>query len=316
MKILITGITGLFGSYLAKEFSDIGEIHGLKRPESSDRLIPNDLTVIWHEGDLSDMESLEAALQDADLVIHSAGKVSFDPRDKDSLFEINVTGTTNLVNAMLNVGVKKLIHVSSVSAIGRSSEQKLLDENYKWTESPLNTDYAVSKYWAELEVWRGEQEGLDVLIVNPSVILGKVSDDRSSTALYHYVLEENRYYPLGDLNYIDIRDAVALTKQLYQKNQWGERFIISAGSIPYREFFKQMAESFGKKAPTVHASPWMLKLAVLFAGVMRGLGLSKNPLNKKTAMISSQKINYTNAKVQNILNFQYRSLKDTFSWAK
>ncbi|MEP1956098.1 MAG: NAD-dependent epimerase/dehydratase family protein, partial [Algoriphagus sp.] len=182
MNILITGITGLFGSYLAKEFARLGAIHGFIRPESSLRLLEDvDFPITWHKGDLADIESIEEALGGIDLVIHAAGKVSFDSRDKDSLHHINVDGTTNLVNAMLNTGVKKLLHVSSVSAIGRSPELMKLDENFKWTESPLNTDYGISKYLAELEAWRGEQEGLQLIVVNPSILLGKVSDDRSST---------------------------------------------------------------------------------------------------------------------------------------
>lgn len=316
MKILITGITGLLGSYLAREFSALGEIHGLRRPNSNPALLENEIAVTWHLGELSDIESLESALEGMDLVIHSAGLVSFDPRDTDALFKVNVTGTANLVNAMQNTGVSKLIHISSVSAIGRSPEQLELDEDFKWIDSPLNTDYAISKYWGELEVWRGQQEGLDVLIINPSIILGKVSDDRSSTAIYHYVLEENRYYPKGDLNYIDVRDAATLIRLLYEKKRWGERFIASAGSISYREFFERMAKIFDKKAPNTEASPLMLRFAVIFAGIMRKLGISKNPLNKKTAMISSQKISYSNAKVSRMLNFNYRSLEETFSWAK
>ncbi|MFC3416398.1 NAD-dependent epimerase/dehydratase family protein [Algoriphagus hitonicola] len=316
MKVLITGITGLLGSYLAKEFSSLGEIHGLRRPNSNSTLLEKDLQVNWHEGELSDIESLESALEGMDLVIHSAGLVSFDPRDTDALLKVNVTGTTNLVNAMQNTGVKKLIHISSVSAIGRSADQFELDEDFKWVDSPLNTDYAISKYWGELEVWRGQQEGLNILIINPSIILGKISDDRSSTAIYHYVLEENKYFPIGDLNYIDVRDASTVIRLLYEKGLWGERFIVSAGSISYREFFQRMAETFGKKAPSIKASPMMLRFAVIFAGIMRKLGLSKNPLNKKTAMISSQKVSYSNAKVSQTLNYSFRSLEETFSWAK
>ncbi|WP_297336682.1 NAD-dependent epimerase/dehydratase family protein [Algoriphagus sp.] len=316
MKILITGITGLLGSYLAKEFSSKGEIHGFRRPHSSAKLLDENLPVIWHEGELSDIESLESALEGIDLVIHSAGLVSFDPRETNALFKVNVTGTANLVNAMQNTGVKKLIHISSVSAIGRSADQFKLDEDFKWVDSPLNTDYAISKYWGELEVWRGQQEGLQVLIINPSIILGKITDDRSSTAIYHYVLEENRYYPTGDLNYVDVRDTSTVIRLLFEKELWGERFIVSAGSIPYREFFERMANVFGKKAPRIKANPTLLRFAVIFAGIMRKLGLSKNPLNKKTAMISSQKISYSNEKVCQALDFRFRSLEETFSWAK
>lgn len=317
MKILITGITGLFGSYLAREFAGLGEIHGFRRSNSSTRLLDNvEFPITWHEGKLSDIESLEDAMTGMDLVIHAAGKVSFDSKEADSLHRINVAGTTNLVNAMLNTGVKKLVHISSVAAIGRSPELMKLDEDFKWVETPLNTDYGVSKYLAELEVWRGEQEGLDLIVVNPSIILGKISDDRSSTDIYHYVIDENSYYPKGNLNYIDVRDAARQVRELVEKEVWGERFILNKESIPYKEFFEKMALVFGKKAPNKAVGPVMLKVAVFFNTVFRKIGLSKSPLNKKTAMISQQKVFFDSSKVNKLLGSSYHSLEDTFEWSK
>jgi len=317
MKILITGITGLFGSYLAREFSELGEISGLIRHSSSKRLTENmESDVHWLEGDLADIDSLEAALQGIDLVIHAAGMVSFDSKDESMLYQTNVKGTANLVNAMLLVGVKKLVHVSSVAAIGRSQELLVIDENFKWTESPLNTIYGNSKYYGELEAWRGEQEGLTLLVVNPSILLGKIADDRSSTDIYHYVLEENRYYPSGNVNYIDVRDAAKITRLLVEKNKWGERFILNKEDIPYQKFFQIMGDQFGKKAPNKAINPVLLNLVVIFNGIFRKLGLSKSPLNKKTALISKQKTFFENKKTRELLNFQYLSLEDTFSWAK
>ncbi|MDR7128663.1 nucleoside-diphosphate-sugar epimerase [Algoriphagus sp. 4150] len=317
MKILITGITGLFGSYLAKEFASLGEIHGFRRIDSSSRLLEGvGFPIIWHEGELSDIESLEESLEGMDLVVHAAGKVSFDAHDEESLHRTNVDGTTNLVNAMLNTGVKKLVHVSSVAAIGRSPELLQLDENFKWVESPLNTDYGVSKYLAELEAWRGEQEGLDLLVVNPSILLGRISDARSSSDIYHYVLEENSYYPKGDLNYIDVRDAAGQVRELVEKEAWGERFILNKEQISYREFFEKMAAVFGKKAPSKPVSPIMLRAAVFFNAIFRKIGLSKSPLNKKTAMISQQKVFFDNTKVNKLLGSSYRSLDETLNWSK
>lgn len=317
MKILITGITGLFGSYLAKEFAALGDIHGFRRTNSSLRLLERiEFPISWHEGELSDIESLEAALEGVDLVVHAAGKVSFDADDEESLHRINVVGTINLVNAMLNTGVKKLVHISSVAAIGRSAELMRLDENFKWVESPLNTDYGISKYLAELEAWRGEQEGLDLIVVNPSILLGKISDDRSSSDIYHYVMDENSYYPKGDLNYIDVRDAAKQVRQLVEKEVWGERFILNKERISYKEFFEKMATAFGKKAPSKAVSPFVLKVAVFFNTVFRKIGLSKSPLNKKTAMISQQKVFFDNSKVNKLLKSNYYSLDETLEWSK
>ncbi len=317
MKILITGITGLFGSYLAREFSELGEIYGFARSSSSSRLTEGfDFPVKWKEGDLGDIDSLENALQDIDLVIHSAGFVSFDPSDEKKLYQTNVTGTANLVNAMLLSGVNKLIYVSSVAAVGRSQEQNVIDENFKWVASPLNTSYAHSKYYGELEAWRGEQEGLDLIVVNPSVLLGKIADNRSSTEVYQYVLKENTFYPGGNINYIDVRDAARITRLLLEKDAWGERFILNRESLPYGEFFRIMAKEFGKMPPSKELKSGLLHVAVFINGILRTLGLSKSPLNKKTAKVSQLKTRFDNKKVNDLLNYEYRPLQETFRWAR
>jgi nucleoside-diphosphate-sugar epimerase len=317
MKILITGATGLFGSYLSKKFVEEGEIFALKREHRSKGLLErSDARINWVDGDILDPLSLEEAMEDIDLVIHSAGMVSFNPGDEDELMKINVTGTANVVNAMLAKGVKKLIHISSVSALGRSTEAKVSDENTPWVESKLNTPYAISKYQAELEVWRGMQEGLEALVVLPTIILGKVSDDRSSTQIYHYVLEESKFYPAGTVNFIDIRDAVEITYRLYKKNLWGEKYILNQGAVTYKEFFETMAKVFGKKAPSKQVSPFQIKLAIFFIWIGRLMGLTKNPLNRQTAMLSQLSITMDNKKVQQEINFRYRSLEESFKWAR
>lgn len=317
MNILITGITGYFGSHLAREFSRLGQIHGLKRKSSDPQLLSStDFSVIWHEGDVSDMDSLLEALKEIDLVIHSAGMVSFSSKDEDQLYKINTEGTANLVNAMLTLGVKRLVHVSSIAAIGRTTEVKDYDEDFKWVDSPLNSGYALSKYWGELEVWRAEQEGLDTLVVNPSVLLGKSSYEKSSGSIYQYVLKGNLFFPKGNINYIDIRDAASITRLLVEKNAWGERFILNKESLPYKHFFFEVAKTFGAKAPKIPISTGLLRIALPVIGLLKLLGLSKSPLNRQLASNAQRKIYYSNAKVQARLDFKYRDLSATLEWAK
>lgn len=317
MNILITGITGLFGSQLAKEFSKLGKIHGLKRDHSSLELLQDlDFEIHWHQGDIFDVDTLLSALIGIDLVIHSAGLVSFLSRDRERLFEVNTIGTANLVNAMLSAGVGKLVHVSSVAAIGRSPELIAINEEFKWAESPLNTEYAVSKYWAELEAWRGAQEGLDLIVVNPSVLLGKSSYGRSSAEIYSYVLDENKFFPKGDINYIDVRDAAIITRALVENQAWGERYILNKESLSYRDFFSEIASVFGKKAPKIPLSNWQISLGTSLISLLRAFGWSKIQLNKKTAMLSQQTIRFENEKVQNFLGHHYFSLRESLEWAK
>lgn len=318
MKIIITGITGLFGSYLARAFMDQGEVHGIKRSDSDLSLV-QDIhdQIIWHEGDINDYPSLEMAFQGIDLIIHAAGLVSFQSSDEKKLLKINVEGTANVVNVMLDKGIKNLIHISSVSALGRTSENLNIDEDHKWSMSPLNTSYAISKYLGELEVWRGAQEGLDVMVVNPSVLLGKLADKRSttasSTAVYDYVIKENKFFPKGNINYIDIRDAATITLELFKLGKWNERFILNKESISYQQFFLAIANHTGNNAPKWAVSDRYIGVVNIYFKIK---GIFSNSLfNKKAAMAAQLPIIFDNTKTSNLLDFSYRSLDDTLSWA-
>ncbi|PSL02915.1 NAD-dependent epimerase/dehydratase family protein [Cecembia rubra] len=317
MKILITGATGLFGSYLTRKFASLGEIYALARPESDKRLLRSFADQIhWIEGDLLDEVSLEEALLGKDLVIHSGGMVSFRSEDKDKLMQVNAKGTENLINGMLASNVEKIIYISSVAALGRSPELKSIDESHKWTESDLNTPYAISKHHAELEVWRGVQEGLKAIVVYPSILMGKIDDGRSSTQIYNYVLEENSYYPKGTINYIDVRDAADLVFRIHQKELWNEGFILNKEGISYQRFFEEMAYSFGKKVPNKEVKDWMINFALFFTWLGKKLGINKSPLNRQTAMLAQLEAVMDNSKVDKLIEFQYTSLGETLDWAK
>jgi len=314
MNIMITGITGLFGSYLAKEFRNYGQIHGLKRA-SSDLELTRELNgqVVWHEGDVNDYQSLEVAFEGMDMIIHAAGLVSFNSSDEKKLLEVNVGGTTNVVNVMLQKEIKNLIHISSVAALGRTSENLQVDENQKWTASPLNTAYAISKYLGELEAWRGAQEGLDILVVNPSVLLGKIADKRSSSAIYQYVLKEKKFFPKGNLNYIDVRDAATITLALFKMGKWNERFILNRESMSYQDFFNKVAKEFGKKPPEWPASNKFLKLISSWYQLKAIFG--STDFNKEAIKSAQLPIVFENTKINSLLDYTYRSLEETLTWA-
>ncbi|SIS60828.1 NAD-dependent epimerase/dehydratase family protein [Belliella pelovolcani] len=315
MKILITGATGLVGRYLARSFSELGEIYGLKRSDSQieDLDIP---TIQWRTGDITDYQSLEVAFEGMDVIIHAAALVSYESKDADRLMKINVEGTTNVVNVMLDQGIKKLIHISSVAALGRSPELTEIDETHKWIASPLNTPYAISKYHADLEVWRGAQEGLSVMVLYPSVVLGKIADNRSSTQMYNYVLEENKYYPKGTVNYIDVRDLSAATVKLYQAGRWGEHFILSAGAISYKAFFEELAKAFDKKAPYKPVTAISLKLLLFFTKIAKAFSINKLPLSPQTAMLAQRKFILSNKKLISAIDYEFHTLQNTLKWAR
>ncbi|WP_143962851.1 NAD-dependent epimerase/dehydratase family protein [Litoribacter populi] len=317
MKILITGITGLFGSYLAKAFKSMGEIHGLKRADSQlDLLSDVQNDIHWHEGDINDYQSLEEAFQGMDLIIHAAGLVSFRNGDEGKLLKVNVEGTANVVNVMLGLDINKLIHVSSVAAIGRNPEKMLMDEKEKWVNSELNTPYAISKYLGELEAWRGAEEGLDLIVVNPSVLLGKVSDNRSSTAIYDYVLEEKKFFPKGNVNYIDVRDAANITVELFEKNAWGNRFILNNEGVRYLEFFRATAQILERKAPKWPVPSRLIRFADYFFKLKGFISRNTPSFSKKAVKAAQYPIVFDNTKVNKLINYHYTPLNKTLEWAK
>ena len=316
MNILITGVTGLFGRELAKAFCSLGTIHGLRRSNSSftDPELAG-LSIQWHEGDILDFSSLLDAVAGMDLVIHAAGKVSFLPQDDKEVYKVNHEGTIHVVNALLAAEVPKLVYVSSVAALGQIPDQEDYDEQSTWVDSPDQTSYAISKYKAELEVWRGEQEGLQVLVVNPAVLLGKISYTRSSGILYQAIRKGLPFFPAGNLNYIDARDAAAITRDLVANQAWGERFILTKESIPYQVFFQKATQVFGGIAPTRVVPNWgitwgfpLLKMFFLLFG-------KKLPMSAAMARNAQQKTRYQNHKVEAYLQFSYRDLQETLSWA-
>ncbi len=317
MNILITGITGLVGSELARAFSTLGTIHGLKRGGSDlSALGLQGLPIHWHEGDILDFNSLLEAMEGIDLVIHSAGKVSFLPKDEKSLFQVNHQGTAQVVNALLAAGVPKLVYVSSVAALGQVPEQEEYDETSTWVDGPDQTAYALSKYRAELEVWRGEQEGLQVLVVNPALVLGKLAYARSSGALYQLVLKGTPFFPTGNLNYIDVRDVAAITRALVEKEAWGERFVLSKESIPYQTFFQQAAQAFGGSVPKRSLPNGLISWGFPILKTLAWV-IGKNfPMTASVARNAQRKTRYNNQKVERYLQFRYRELQDTLSWAK
>ncbi|MDI9873454.1 NAD-dependent epimerase/dehydratase family protein [Flectobacillus rivi] len=320
--VLITGITGLVGSFVAKQFLDKGhQVAGLRRASSDLSLLADIQTQIhWIEGDVLDVLSLEKALVGIDIVVHAAAVVSFAPKDAELMNKVNIEGTANVVNACLDAAVSKMCFISSVAALGRKlpqeyvqGQQVTLNEKSTWEEDPLNSTYAKSKYLAEMEVWRGVAEGLNAVIVNPSVILGEADWNKSSTQLFKYAAGEPTYYPKGTINYIDILDLSACVYQLATSDIAGERFILNAGVIPYQNFFAQIANALGKKAPNKVVSETMSEILWRIEALRSWITGSTPILTKETARSSKFNFYFDNTKIKKQLNFDFRSFEDTIT---
>ena len=308
-KTFITGATGLVGTHLIKQLVKPGKkIKALYRTE-----IPfSNTNIEWIKGDIFDAVLLEEILSDVDEVYHCAGKVSFNPKDKKQLFKTNVEGTANIVNACLNTSVKKLLHVSSVSALGRIRENTTVNETMHWSEETSNSIYGESKYLAEMEVWRGIAEGLSAVIVNPTIILGAGDWNKGSSEIFKTIYNEFPYYSEGVTGFVDVNDVVTAMIALMNNDISAERFIISAENISYKELFYLIAEAFHKKPSRKKITPFMAA-AVWRLEAMRSLFTGKAPfITKETARTALAKVYFDNNKLlQTLPGFRYTPLKDS-----
>lgn len=311
--IAVTGATGLLGQMVIQQLTTAGiRVRALSRKKvDADR--NNHQLVEWYQADILDPVSLHDSLAPVEGVIHAAALVSFNPRHRKQLYYTNVLGTRNVVNACLSLGIRRLTHISSVAALGRTKNQSLIDEDNPWTDSSLNSYYAESKYYAELEVFRAQEEGLSTVILNPSVILSRGDWNNSSARLFRYAYYQIPFYIDGTLNYVDGRDVAALAVQLHRSSVEGERFIASAGSISFREFFEQVAECFQRKPPRIRVSGLALHLLSGAEYIRSWLG-GDPIITRETARLAGSCFTYDNRKIRNCLGFTFQSLTSTLEW--
>jgi nucleoside-diphosphate-sugar epimerase len=314
--IAITGANGLLGSYIVRKLVVQNEKFVALKRKGSDLSLLKDIkeSITWREADILDSVSMEEALEGVTHVIHAAAMVSFNPRSRDQIYNVNVQGTKNTVNACLATGVKKLVHISSVAALGRLKGQTSIDERHNWVDNSLNSTYAETKYLAELEVFRAHEEGLNTVILNPSVILAAADWKKSSAKLFKYVWDERPFYIDSQLNYVDVRDVANAVHQLLHAHYPGERFILNAGNITLHDFFSQIADRFKKRPPGIKLSTPLVKV-IAFLERYRSRMVGAEPLiTSETARLANTRFLYQNEKIKNTLNFKFEAFDKTLDW--
>jgi dihydroflavonol-4-reductase len=263
--VLVTGGTGFLGSYIIKELVERNyPVRAIRRSTSKlPFYIPAKIfeQIEWVEGDILDPVSLDEAMEDVDTVIHSAAIISFNPADKKKMYHVNVQGTANVVNTAIEKNVSRLVHISSVAALGRSKTGGRVNEERGWLNSNLNTHYAISKYKAEMEVWRGIGEGLNAVIINPSTVLGFGDWDTSSCRIFKTIYHEFPWYSTGINGFVDIEDVARTTVLLMQSDIKEQRFIANGDNWTFQQLFNTIADGFGKKHPRRKATPFLGNLA-------------------------------------------------------
>jgi dihydroflavonol-4-reductase len=314
--IAVTGANGLLGSFIIRELMKQNlPFVALKRKDSDLSLLKDVCSDIqWLEGNVLDPVALDEAFKNISHVIHAAAMVSFNPRARRKIFDVNVLGTRHIVNACLANDVKKLVHISSVAALGRLKNQDSIDETQTWTDSPLNSTYAESKYLSELEVIRGQEEGLETVILNPSVILAGADWNKSSAKLFKYVWDEKPFYIESYLNYVDVRDVARASVHLLQGNHSGERFILNGGSMHLSDFFSALAARFRKKAPSIRLNKGLLQVIAFLESIRSRVAGPEPLITRETARLAGTRFHYQNKKIEKHLNFRFQTIDETLDW--
>jgi dihydroflavonol-4-reductase len=309
--ILVTGGAGLLGKELITQLLQQGKpIKALYNKTPLPNFNSNLVQQI--QCNILDVVGLEEAMQGVEQVYHCAAIVSFNPKQKQQMFKINIEGTANIVNAALTARVKKLVHVSSVAALGRIREDKPIDETMNWTPETSNSAYGQSKYLAEMEVWRGIAEGLSAVIVNPTIILGNGNWDDSSTKIFKNVYNQFPWYTTGSTGFVDVKDVAKIMIELMQSNITAQRFIISAENKTYQQVFNLIANAFGKKLPTKKVTPIIASLAWRVEAIKSWFTKNEPLLTKETTKTALAKVTFDNSKLlKHLPNFTYNKLEDT-----
>ncbi|WP_256010659.1 NAD-dependent epimerase/dehydratase family protein [Desertivirga xinjiangensis] len=311
--VLVTGATGFLGSELIRQLNESGgHIRALKRSGSAIPEVLKELDIEWVNGDLLDYFSLEAAFDGITHVYHCAAQVSFDPAYKKHVLKTNQVGTYHIVNLCLDNNVEKLVHVSSVAALGEARHGGEVTEQTHWEFNGKQHGYSISKYESEMEVWRAIAEGLNAVIVNPSVIIGANAGKAGSGQIFDMVQRGLRFYTRGSLGVVDVEDVAKAMILLMDSELSAERYILNAENLACRQLFKQTSECFGIKAPNLEAKPWLMEIGWRAAGLL-SLFTGKNyALTKDSARSSLRLHQYSSSKFLSAFpKFQYKPISNT-----
>ncbi|WP_179343326.1 NAD-dependent epimerase/dehydratase family protein [Winogradskyella ursingii] len=322
--ILVTGGTGLVGSHLLFKLLENGEnVRAIYRREKtlervkqvfsyfSDNVDDLFNAIDWVEANVTNIPQLQKAFDSITKVYHCAAFVSFEPDKYKTLRKINIEGTANIVNLCISHDVKKLCYVSSIAAIGHhANPKKLIDEQTVWNPEDDNSVYAITKYGAELEIWRGTQEGLNAVIVNPGVILGGgYWHTGGSGSLFKQIKNGMPYYTTGITGYVDVWDVINCMYNLMNSTIKNEGFILVSDNLSFKDFQFMVAEILEVQPPKKEAKPWLLAIAWRLDWLSFKLFGKRRSLSKQMAKSAVSITKYNNSKIKETLNFQFKPIK-------
>ncbi len=324
--ILVTGGTGLVGSHLLfKLVSGNEKVRAIYRREKTLKRVKHVFSyfsasaeelfnkIEWVKADINDIPKLKDAFKDITHVYHCAAFVSFEPDKYLTLRKINIYGTANIVNLCITNAVKKLCYISSIAAVGHhNNPEKLINENTAWNPEEDNSVYAITKYGAEIEVWRGTQEGIDAVVVNPGIILGAgYWNSGGSGNLFKKIHKGMRHYVNGITGYVDVWDVVTAMNQLMKSDIKNQSFILVSENLSFKTFQTKTANALHVKPPTKEVKPWLLSIAWRLDWLQFKLFGKRRQLSKQSAKSILSVSKYDNSKIRNTLNFEFKPIDES-----
>jgi len=322
--ILVTGGTGLVGAHLLYALVKGGDqVRAIHRKSSDLEAVKNvfsyytnepDLLfdkIEWMVADITDVPSLTNAFKGIEYVYHCAAYISFNPRHLSILRKVNAEGTANIVNFSLAEGVKKLCYISSIATLGKSNNGSLITEETEFNPEDKNSVYSITKHDAEMEVWRGTQEGLDAVIVHPGVILGEGIWSSASGGILRTVNKGVKYYTTGGVGIVDVQDVAKAMVLLLKSDLKNDHYILVGKNINYREFLSKIAENLHKKAPQKSISKGMMTAFASVDWFSNKLFRTKRKLLKATVRSLYNESFYDASKIEKEINFNYTPYEKT-----
>ena len=323
--ILVTGATGILGRVIVLELLKRGKtVRATKRKSSNLEEVKNSFgfytenpdeffnKIEWINVDFEDIYSLQKALVGVEEVYHCAAKVSFHPKDKRKMYKTNIEGTKQLLYASENSSVKKFLFVSSIAVLDGFNENGELDESSDFNPKIDHSAYAISKHFAEMEVWRASAEGLNVAIVNPGLIIGSGNWNESSGTLFKE-LGENAFTFSGGTSYVDVRDVAKISVELMENNIFGERFILISENKKYEEIANFIKQKLGKPATKIIPNG-LLKVGVFLNTILGWLISPLKMANKVNVQSVTEFNKISNKKIKEKLNYQFISVEESLAF--
>ena len=325
--ILVTGGTGLVGSHLLFHlasksmpvraiYRDAAKLDTVRKifafyTDEADALFRQ---ILWSEASLNDVPALEEAFSGVTHVYHCAALISFDPGDFKALVRANEIGTANVVNLCINHKVRKLCYVSSIAAFGKSPTNPQIDEDTEWQVADTNP-YALTKHLAEMEVWRGTQEGVPAVIINPGVIIGPGYWDSGSGRLFRIAEMESRFYPPGGSGFVSVGDVIRMMVQLMESEIENEQFIAVQSNLSYRQVLSDIALALGRQVPSKQIPVWSLNFLWRLDWLGSLFGGRKRKLTKAQARSLTERSYYINDKACHQLGFEFTPLPQSIAFS-